>query len=80
MARRAVALLVVVLAGAPQAARATSELPLGPRSLDERRSSAQLTPAVRWTRIVREGGPWRVNVLRIAPGAPVVVAPAGDSV
>ena len=80
MARRAVALLVVVLAGAPQAARAASELPLGPRSLDERRSSAQLTPAVRWTRIVREGGPWRVNVLRIAPGAPVVVAPAGDSV
>ena len=80
MARRAVALLVVVLAGAPQAARSAPELPLGPRSLDERRSSAQLTPAVRWTRILREGGPWRVNVLRIAPGAPVVVAPAGDSV
>jgi len=78
--RRAVALLVVVLAGAAQAARAAAELPLGPRSLDERRSSAQLTPTVRWIRIVREGGPWRVNVLRIAPGASLVVAPAGDSV
>jgi hypothetical protein len=78
--RWAVACLVVVLSAAPQTARATPELPLGPRSLDERRSSARLTPAVRWTRIVREGGPWRVNVLRIAPGAGVTVAPAGGSV
>jgi exopolysaccharide biosynthesis protein len=54
-----------------------AELPLGPRSLDERRSSAQVAPGVRWTRIVREGGPWRVNVLSVAAGVRVAVAPAG---
>jgi Phosphodiester glycosidase len=59
---------------------AAAELPLGPRSLDERRSAAQVAPGVRWTRIVRDGGPWRVNVLTVAPGARVVAAPAGESV
>jgi hypothetical protein len=54
-----------------------AELPLGPRSLDERRSVAQVTPGVRWTRIVREGGPWKVNVLTVAAGARVLAAPAG---
>jgi hypothetical protein len=33
---------------------------------------------VTWTRIVRSGGPWRLNVLRLAPGVRVVAAPAGD--
>ena len=77
MTRRALALIVVALAGGAEAAQAAPELPLGPRALDERRSSARLTPSVRWTRIVREGGPWRVNVLSIAPGARVEVVPAG---
>ncbi len=82
MSRHAPAALVVALAGFVAVANgaAASELPLGSRSLDERRSSAQLTPEVRWTRIVREGGPWRVNVLSIAPGARVMVAPSGESV
>jgi hypothetical protein len=74
---RALALVVVALAGGAEVAQAAPELPLGPRSLDERRSSAQLTPAVRWTRISREGGPWRLNVVSIAPGTQVQVVPAG---
>jgi Phosphodiester glycosidase len=49
-----------------------AELPLGSRSLDERRERVTVAPGVRWTVIVREGGPWRVNVLTIdrvaAPG------------
>jgi hypothetical protein len=49
---------------APAAAGA-AELPLGPRALDERRDTAVVAPGVRWTSIVREGGPWRVNVLSI---------------
>jgi hypothetical protein len=36
-----------------------TELPLSPRSLDERCSVAPVAPGVRWTRIVRDGGPWR---------------------
>jgi Phosphodiester glycosidase len=56
-----------------------ADLPLGPKSLDERRSVARVAPGVRWIRIVREGGPWRVNVLTVAAGARVVAAPAGDS-
>ena len=56
-----------------------ADLPLGPRSLDERRSVARVAPGVRWTRIVREGGPWRVNVLTVAAGARLVAAPAGDA-
>jgi hypothetical protein len=68
-----------LLAFAPPGA-AAAELPLGPRSLDESRSVSTVAPGVRWTRIVREGGPWRVNVLTIAPGARVAVAPAGEAV
>ncbi len=58
-------------------AAGAAELPLGPRSLDERRSVAQVAPGVQWTRIVRDGGPWRVNVLTVAAGARVLVEPAG---
>jgi Phosphodiester glycosidase len=58
-------------------AAGAAELPLGPPSVDERRSVAQVAPGVRWTRIVRDGGPWRVNVLAVAAGARVQVAPAG---
>ena len=66
---RARALLGALLAGlaVPQAAPAASELPLGSRSLDERRSVSRVAPGLTWTRIVREGGPWRVNVLRVDP-------------
>jgi hypothetical protein len=39
---------------------ARAELPLDPRSLDERCSVAGVSPGVWWTRIVRDGGPWRV--------------------
>lgn len=77
MRPRTLAVIVLALAGGADVAQAAPELPLGPRSLDERRSSAQLTPAVRWTRISREGGPWRLNVLSIARGTQVQVAPAG---
>jgi Phosphodiester glycosidase len=56
-----------------------ADLPLGPKSLDERRSVSRVAPGVRWTRIVREGGPWRVNVLRVAARARVVAVPADDS-
>jgi hypothetical protein len=55
-----------------------ADLPLGPRSLDERRSVSRVAPGVQWTHIVREGGPWRVNVLTVAAGARLVAAPAGD--
>jgi Phosphodiester glycosidase len=47
------------------ATAAARELPLGPRSLDERRAIVQLAPGVTWTRIEREGGPWRVHVLSV---------------
>jgi Phosphodiester glycosidase len=60
-------------------AAGAADLPLGPRSLDERRSVSRVAPGVRWTRIVREGGPWRVNVLTVAAGARVAAAPAGDA-
>lgn len=78
MRRGALACALALMTGGAQAAQAAPELPLGPRSLDERRSSAQLTPAVRWTRIVREGGPWRLNVLSIAPrpGSSFATCPA----
>jgi hypothetical protein len=55
-----------------------ADLPLGPKSLDERRSVSLVSPGVRWTRIVREGGPWRVNVLTVAAGTRVLAVPAGD--
>jgi hypothetical protein len=54
----------LVAASVPGAA-AAAELPLGSRSLDERRERATVAPGVRWTSIVREGGPWRVNVLAV---------------
>ena len=54
------------MALAPPAAAA--ELPLGSRALDERRAVAAVAPGLTWTRIVREGGPWRVNVLRVDRG------------
>lgn len=53
------ALLTAPASGAP------AELPLGPRSLSERRADAEVAPGVVWTRIVRAGGPWRVNVLEV---------------
>ncbi len=64
MRRRVGILLALLVAGMPSAAHA-ADLPLGSRSLDERRESATVAPGVRWTSIVREGGPWRVNVLAI---------------
>jgi hypothetical protein len=64
MRRCAVILFVLLGAGAPGSAVA-ADLPLGSRSLDERRERVELAPGVRWTSIVREGGPWRVNVLTI---------------
>ncbi len=57
----AVAAMALAL-GAPAAA---AELPLGPRSLDERRTTTTLGPGIAWTRIVRGGGPWRVHVVRV---------------
>jgi Phosphodiester glycosidase len=59
---------VLALAGAllqGPAAAAARDLPLGSRSLDERRATVRVAPGVSWTRIVREGGPWRVHVLTI---------------
>ena len=64
MRRGAGILLALLATGSPGAALA-AELPLGSRSLDERRDSATVAPGVRWTSIAREGGPWRVNVLTI---------------
>lgn len=64
MRRCAGILLCLLAAGSPGAALA-AELPLGSRSLDERRESVSVAPGVRWTSIAREGGPWRVNVVTI---------------
>jgi hypothetical protein len=62
--RRALALSIVLLVLAiPVTARAA--LPLGPASLHETRTSRTLAPGVRFTRIARGGGPWRVYVLEI---------------
>jgi hypothetical protein len=63
----------LLCAAAPAAAGPADELPLGPRSLDERRTTSDVAPGVTWTRIVRGSarrrpGPWRVHVLRVAPG------------
>jgi hypothetical protein len=46
-----------------------AELPLGPRSLAETRATVRVAPGVTWTRIVRSGGPWRVNVLTVDSAA-----------
>jgi hypothetical protein len=62
--RRAFALSIVLLVpAAPVTARAA--LPLGPVSLKETRTVRTLAPGVRFIRIVRGGGPWRVYVLEI---------------
>ena len=63
MTARATVVAIAALLLAPTAVAA--ELPLGSRSLDERRESAMVAPGVRWTQVVREGGPWRVNVLAV---------------
>lgn len=67
--QKAVALLGCLLALrlvlAPVSA---AELPLGPRSLEERRATSVLAAGVAFTTIVRSGpggGPWRVRVLRV---------------
>jgi Phosphodiester glycosidase len=64
MRGRVAILLVLIVAGSPLEADA-AELPLGARSLDERRTTVSVLPGLRWTSIVREGGPWRVNVLAV---------------
>jgi hypothetical protein len=63
--RTTVAVLLALVAASVPGAAAAAELPLGSRSLDERRERATVAPGVRWTSIVREGGPWRVNVLAV---------------
>jgi hypothetical protein len=55
-------LAAIVQGASPAIAR---ELPLGSPRLEERRAAVRVAPGVVWTRIVREGGPWLVNVLRI---------------
>lgn len=65
---------------APSGAAGAAELPLGSRSLDERRATVEVASGVAWTRIVREGGPWRVNVLTVARGARLLAVPGGDAV
>ena len=74
-ARRRTAAFVLAIAGialgggADGASQRPAELPLGPRSLDERRISVELGPGVRFTRILRRGRGrvpgWRVYVLTI---------------
>jgi hypothetical protein len=64
MRGRVAILLVSVLACIPLTAEA-AELPLGKRSLDEQRTRVTVAPGLRWTSIVREGGPWRLNALTI---------------
>ena len=65
--RRTLAAAAVGLALLAPQARA--ELPLGPQAFSERSSSQRLAPGVRLTRIVRSGGPWRVNVLTVERAA-----------
>jgi phosphodiester glycosidase len=67
------AAVVCFVALACLAAPAGAELPLGPDSLSERRTTVQVAPGVLWTRIVRTGradGPFRVHVLAIDRGLP----------
>jgi Phosphodiester glycosidase len=79
---RAACLTVLVAFGVWACPPADADLPLGPRSLDERRSSSTLAPGVRLTRIVRgtprHGGPWRVQVLRVSPGVRVGAVMSND--
>jgi Phosphodiester glycosidase len=57
--------IAALLATLASTTASASELPLGSRSLDERRERVTVATGVRWTSIVREGGPWRVNALAI---------------
>jgi hypothetical protein len=78
---RLVAVSLVAFSVGPGAVAArAAELPLGPRSLEERRTTVEVAPGVSWTRIVRTGGPWRVNLLTVARGARVLAVPAGAAV
>jgi exopolysaccharide biosynthesis protein len=61
--RLVLALILVALAASAPARAA--DLPLGPRSLDERRTTTAVAPGIVWTRIVRGGGPWRVHAVTI---------------
>jgi hypothetical protein len=68
------ALALLSLAFAAEAA--ATPLPLGPPSLREQRATTTVAPGVTWTRIARGSarpgeGPWRVNVLRAAPGTSI---------
>lgn len=78
-ARLSSILAVLFVLVAPCAARAAG-LPLGPGSLEETRVSARPAPGVTWTRIVRAGGPWRVNVLAVERPASVSAALSGKVV
>ena len=65
MRRRAAALAIAALSSGALAGPARAELPLGPSSFKERTRTVDPAPGLSWTRIVRSGGPWRVNVLAI---------------
>jgi len=63
-----VALLAYLLACGLVAPASAAELPLGPRSLEERRATRVLAAGVAFTAITRSGpggGPWRVRVLQV---------------
>lgn len=55
----------LLVAAGVLAAPASATLPLGSPSLRETRSEARVAAGVSLTKIVRSGGPWRVNVLTI---------------
>jgi hypothetical protein len=59
-----VTVILAVIVQVPPAA-GEPKLPLGSPGLDERRTSVRLASGLSWTRIVRAGGPWRVNVLTV---------------
>ena len=66
------AAVVLLLGAVPAPAK---ELPLGSRTLDERRTRTAVAPGVSLTRIARgrvstggTAGPWRVDVLTVGPG------------
>jgi exopolysaccharide biosynthesis protein len=58
---------VIALIAAASAAVTPAELPLGPASLHEQRTTRQIADGVRWTHITRrgKGGPFRVDVLAV---------------
>lgn len=65
MSRGRPALAAGVVLALAIAGPARAELPLGPSSFHERSKTVDLVVGLSWTRIVRSGGPWRVNVLAI---------------